>query len=254
MPIVVDAAEAAKGRQAVEVKGVTRKARDADSYYATLYMGAAPDNAAASMGRPGGDKSLPQAYLVEQPANATVPPHFHDTDQFQVFVAGAASFGKQMVRPLSLHYAGGHTPYGPIVTTDESAHYFTLRANWDSGAKPMPQSRDRLKPVRRCHRLAEDIAAADMPAGRADVLPAEADGLGAALFRLAPGQTEALDLNVAGGGQYALVTAGSVTHDGADLAEHSCLYRFAEEAPLTLTAGPAGAAVLLMQFPAHADG
>ena len=253
MPIVVDAAEAAKGRQAVEVKGVTRKARDADSYYATLYMGAAPDNAAASMGRSGDDKSLPQAYLVEQPANATVPPHFHDTDQFQVFVAGAASFGKQKVRPLSLHYAGGHTPYGPIVTTDRGARYFTLRANWDSGAKPMPQSRDRLKPVRRCHRLAEDITA-DGTAGRTDVLPGEADGLGASLFTLAPGQTETLDLDIAGGGQYALVTAGSVRHDGAGLGKHSCLYRFAEEAPLTLTAGPDGAAVLLMQFPVPPDG
>lgn len=252
MPIVVDAAEAAKGRQAVEVKGFTTKARDADSYYATLYMGAAPDNAAASMGRPGDDKSLPQAYLVEQPANATVPPHFHDTNQFQVFVAGAASFGKQPVRPLSLHYAGGHTPYGPIVTTDQGAHYFTLRAKWDSGGKPMPQSRDRLKPVRRRHRLAEDIAT-DAPAGRADVLPAEDDGLGASLFRLAPGQSGILDLDVAGGGQYALVTAGSVHHDGLDLTKHSCLYRFAEEAPLTLTAGPTGAAVLLMQFPVHTE-
>ncbi len=254
MPIVMDAAEAAKGRQAVEVKGFTTKAHDADSYYATLYMGAAPDNAAATMGRAGDDKSLPQAYLVEQPADATVPPHFHDTDQFQVFVAGAASFGKQPVRPLSLHYAGGHTPYGPIVTTEQGAHYFTLRAKWDSGGKPMPQSRDRLKPVRRCHRLAEDIAAKAGPTGRADVLPVEDDGLGAALFTLAPDQTGTLDLDVAGGGQYALVTAGTVRHDGADLAEHSCLYRFAEEAPLTLTAGPAGAAVLLMQFPVHADG
>ena len=68
---------------------------------------------------------------MEQPRRATVPPHFHDTDQFQVFVAGAASFGKHRVEPLTVHYAGGHTPYGPIVTAEEGTHYFTLRKHWD---------------------------------------------------------------------------------------------------------------------------
>ena len=214
-------------------------------------MGAPPDVAPQAMKRPGDDKSLPQAYLVEQPGDATVPAHFHDTDQFQVGVAGAAAFGKKAVSPLSLHYAGGHTPYGPIVTKGRGVHYFTLRAKWDSGGKPMPQSRDLLKAVRRCHRLAEGIAPA-APGERMDVLPVEDGGLGASLFTLAPGRTETLGLTVAGGGQYALGVSGSVNHGAARLDEHSCLFRFPDEAPLTLTGGSVGAAVLLMQFPVPA--
>lgn len=254
MPIVVDVNEAQKHRMPIDVEDYTQTTRDEDRYYATQYIGAPTDSAPEAMKSPDDDKSLPQAYLVEQPAHATVPAHFHDTNQFQVFVAGATGFGKSKLRPLSAHYAGGHTPYGPIVTEDEGVHFFTLRQKWDSGGKPMPQSRDLLKPVRRCFRMAEDINAAAIPGGRSDVLPCEADGLGIALFTLTTGQQETLDLPQAGGGQYILVTDGSVRHDSAELALHSCLYRFPEEAPLSVTAGDAGASILLLQFPSLDEG
>ena len=121
MPIVVEANEARKNRRSVEVEGYTNTAREEDKFFATLYIGAAPSTAAADLADLGGDKNLPQAYLVEQPADATVPPHFHDSDQFQVFVSGKVMFGKKAVHSPSLHYAEGHTPYGPIVTEDQGA-------------------------------------------------------------------------------------------------------------------------------------
>jgi len=163
-------------------------------------MGAATSATAVNLADLGGDKSLLQAYLVEQPAVATVPPHFHDSDQFQVFVAGKVAFGKKPVHSLSLHNAGSHTPYGPIVTKEQRVHYFTLRAQWDVGGKPMPESRHLLKPVPRCHRLAEGIGSAPASGGRADVLPCESDGLGAALFNLAPSKSEILDMPLVGAG------------------------------------------------------
>ena len=132
MPIVVEVNEARKNRRSVEVEGYTNTAREEDKIFATLYIGAAPSTAAADLADLGGAKSLPQAYLVEQRAAATIPPHFHDSDQFQVFVAGKVAFGKKPVHSLSLHYAGYHTPYGPIVTKDQGANYFTLRAQWDA--------------------------------------------------------------------------------------------------------------------------
>ncbi len=250
MPIVVDVNEAQTRRMPIDVEDYTRTTREEDRYYATQYLGAPTDTAPQAMKSADDDKSLPQAYLVEQPAHATVPAHFHDTNQFQVFVAGATGFGKSWLRPLSLHYAGGHTPYGPIVTKDEGVHFFTLRQKWDSGGKPMPESRDLLKPVRRCFRMAEDVLESAVAGGRSDVLPCEEDGLGVALFSLHPGQSETIDLPQSGGGQYALVVEGSIRHAGAELALHSCLYRFAEEAPLAVTAGDEGASILLLQFPA----
>ena len=72
MPIVVEANKAKKIRRSVEVEGFTNTAREEDKYFATLYIGAAPSTAAADLADLGGDKNLPQAYLVEQPAAATV--------------------------------------------------------------------------------------------------------------------------------------------------------------------------------------
>ena len=164
MPIIRDTESARAGRQAVNVKGFTQSSDPADSYYATMYMGAPPSAAPAEMRAANADRQAPQAYLVEQPRRATVPPHFHDTDQFQVFVAGAASFGKHRVEPVTVHYAGGHTPYGPIVTAGEGTHYFTLRKHWDSGGKPMPASHDQLRAVPRCHRMSCLFRAQDEPA------------------------------------------------------------------------------------------
>ena len=149
MPIVVEANEARKNRRSVEVEGYTNTAREEDKFFATLYIGAAPSTAAADLADLGSDKSLPQAYLVEQPAAATVPPHFHDSDQFQVFVAGKVAFGRKPVRSLSLHYAGYHTPYGPIVTKDQGAHYFTLRAQWDAGEQSPVKASAALPPLGR---------------------------------------------------------------------------------------------------------
>jgi len=251
MTIVVDSLKAKHDRKAVAVKGFANTQRPEDSYYATLYMGAPPDSAAHDMGSETDDKTLPQAYLVEQPPNSTVVPHFHETDQFQVFVQGEATFGKKTVGSVSVHYAGGHTPYGPIVAHDKGVHYFTLRAHWDPGGKPMPKSRDLLKKVPRVHRIAEDITADQRMPGREDVIAFEDDGLGASLFSIADGDTQSLELPVQGDGQYAVIVSGSVRHNDTVLPVNSCLYRFAQDDSLTLTAMEPGTSVLLMQFPVH---
>ena len=42
-----------------------------------------------------GEKEVdPQAYLVIQPPHSVTQPHFHQTNQFQVVVAGGGSIGK----------------------------------------------------------------------------------------------------------------------------------------------------------------
>lgn len=249
MPLVADVTEVAKRRFSVDVEGYTNASRPEDSYYATPYMGALTDTVPEEMRSPLDDKSLPQAYLVEQPPHANVPPHFHDTNQFQVFVKGATLFGKTKIRPLSLHYAGGHTPYGPITTEEQGVHFFTLRQKWDSGGKPMPEMRDALKPVQRCFRMAENVMAGVNLGERNDVLPCELDGLGASLFSLLPSQEEISNLAVPGGGQYMLVTDGSIFHDNIELGRLSCLFRYPEEPPLRIIASESGATVLVLQFP-----
>lgn len=65
-------------------------------------------------GNEANDNGLPQGFLVEQPPHSVTPPHFHEVNQFQVFGGGGCKIGKHDAAPISVHYANGHTPYGPI--------------------------------------------------------------------------------------------------------------------------------------------
>lgn len=247
MPIAVTAAEALANRRGNTLKRVIAK-----PFYRRLYMGSEPTRG----GVVEEDKlAMPQAYLVEQPANSVVSAHFHDTNQFQIFVHGSGAFGKKPVNGIVVHYARAHTPYGPIEAGDEGAHYMTLRNKWDSGAKVMPENRDKLRKIKRVHRIAENVHVPDAAArqsittAKTDLVPLEDDGLGICRFDIGPGQDCTVSFETAGAGAYAFISGGSVTHDGTALEEHSLIYRGSEEAPLNVTAGTDGASVLLLQFP-----
>ncbi|MDG1274118.1 MAG: hypothetical protein P8P46_06550, partial [Alphaproteobacteria bacterium] len=141
MPFITSAASAKASRKAIDVHGQT--------YHLSPYVGSAPLRGSYVPGNEQNDDGLPQGFLVEQPSNSITPPHFHDHEQYQVFVDGSARLGKHVANPLALHYARGHTPYGPITAGPSGVVYFTLRARWDSGAKYMPGAKDKLKKVRR---------------------------------------------------------------------------------------------------------
>lgn len=250
---VIDAGVAQRKRQMLMVPGYTETTGDG-AYYVTRYLGALPDN--VDPAKPAGKQHrlAAQAYLVEQPAHSTIPAHYHDTNQYQVFLEGAAVFGKQPIGPLAVHYASGHTPYGPIVCADQGVVYLTLRNCWDSGGKSMPQSRQTLQPVKRRFHMVEDIAVPDPKSAQGAVqdqlLPCADDGLGVSRFTLGPGAASDLALPHAGAGRYCMVLAGSIAAQGETLGKASCLY--VAEAKAGAVAGTDGAVVLVMQFPPEA--
>jgi hypothetical protein len=250
MPIVTSSADAIAARKPVEVQGRT--------YYLAPYVGAVPLRGQYVEGNEDNDNGEPQGFLVDQPANATTPAHFHEPDQFQVFVGGSADFGKQAARPLSVHFAAGHTPYGPIVAGDEGILYFTLRAQWDPGAKYMPGSRDKLIKGRQRHNMAANIdllEGTDLadagPVAEQRLIELEEDGMGASLFTFGANESADIDLTASGAGQYAIIVGGSAVHEGGELPWLSGYFRRPEEGPLAIEAGADGAAVLLMQFPSR---
>lgn len=198
----------------------------------------------------------PTAFLVEQEPNSTILPHFHQANQFQVVVAGGGRLGKHPVRAVSVHYANAHTPYGPIRAEADGLHYFTLRDDFDPGARFMPGARPELKPVRRRHALSEPVtplAAAERAAppngSPVPVLTPEADGLGGWLFRLPPDGTARGPDPKDGGGQYHLVVSGSLRHADAVLPRLSCIFVSSEDDAPSMAAGPDGLELLVLQFP-----
>lgn len=246
--LISTAVDAAKAREAVHLV-------DDQPYVGREYIGSAPKPGTAGYGKDIAGDGHPQAYLVMQPPNSVTRPHFHQTNQFQVFVDGSGRVGKLRADPLTVQYAGANTPYGPIVAEDAGIHYFTLRQEWDSGAKYLPAKRDLLVKGRQRQVVGTAAPAAIPAAGTSEevLIAPEADGLLALALCLAPGTTATLPDAGDGGGQYHLVLAGSLQRDEEALGPLSLEFASPDQGAVTVDAGPQGLALLLLRFPRRGD-
>ena len=224
------------------------------------YVGASPERGTYVAGNERHGNDLPQGFLVDQPPLSVTPPHFHETPQFQVFVDGSGRLGKKALTPLSVQFAAGHTPYGPVVAGDDGIRYFTLRRCWDPGAKYLPAMRDRFVRGRQRQRVACGVALQSERALRsrtrasvATLIENEPDGLHACLMSAGPGATLQGPDPRDGAGQYYVVVNGSLEHDGETLPALSCLFATADEPPPVLHAGARGVELLTLRFPAESS-
>lgn len=203
-----------------------------------------------------GEVREPQAFLVEQEAQAVVHPHFHFVDQFQVVVEGGGRIGRHGVQPIMAHFAGASTGYGPITPGASGLKYFTLRASADgTGAHFLPAAKARMGRERKRYVLADPVlpSTAEALAARRepalDTVLREEDGLAVLMLRLPPeGRMTAPDPSE-GGGQSLLVAAGAIRRDGVLLERLSALFVTPDEPPLLVEAGPEGGELLLLQYP-----
>lgn len=201
------------------------------------------------------DAVAPQAFLVEQDPGTVIEPHFHLENEFQVIVGGHGSLGRHAVEPVSVHYAGAHTGYGPITAESDGLAYFTLRARMDSGAQFLPGARDKMQRVPKVHRLGNAVRPSDAAALAARGLPEvvtvlepEASGIAAWTLRLPAGGSAAAPAH-AGGGRFLLVIGGALELNGERLPRFATAFVSAEEPAPALRAGSAGLEVLVLQFP-----
>jgi hypothetical protein len=211
------------------------------AYYRTAYIG-------------GGDaKDGPTCFLVEQAANSIVEPHFHQADQFQVFVAGEGTLGKHTIAPVVVHYVNAFTPYGPIKSHSDGIHYFTLRNGYDPGARFLPGAVKELPRVARRHATSKPspLGQGPGPSGTewTNLLEGEADGLAAYHVKLAGGRSQSVGGDRAGGGEFWVVLRGSLELGTKSLSAYSCLHRRADEERPVAHAGREGAELVVLQFP-----
>lgn len=240
----VSAAQATPGRRLVKSTGT------GEEHWRTDYIGQRAQVVAET----------PQAFLIEMTPNEVIVPHFHEVDQFQVFVAGGGSLGRDThpVRPLAVHYADHHTGYGPITAGAQGYSYFTLRARTDSGAVYLhkPGYRERLKPSRKRHHTATDIVLSTEPVLMArHELAMELlfgnesdDALASWLLRIGPDAPATGPDPRHTGGQYYLVVNGSVSIHGQSWPAWTTLFVDATDEPMRMQSDNRGAEVLLMQF------
>jgi hypothetical protein len=189
----------------------------------------------------------PTCYLVEQEPSSTIQAHFHRANQFQVIVSGRGKLGREPVSALAVHYAGAYTPYGPIVSEADGIHYFTIRDAFDPGARWMPDMRAQLPKVARRHLMSQPL---DMTSEDPEVmlLGPDPDGLAAVFMRLRPDERKLGHAPSDGGGQFYLLLAGSLHHNGRKLTPYASIHVGRDEPVTELAAGSEGAAILMLQF------
>ncbi len=238
--------------------------RRATEGWNTVFMGANRFSRREGDPVPDAATLYPVAFLVEKEPGSVVRPHFHEARQFQVVVGGGGRFGVHQARGVTVHYTDPFTAYGPIVAGEEGIEWFTLRPAWDPGAKYMPANRAELRAARARHHHRE-ATAAPLPAlsetelaglaepAALEVLPQEADGVGAWRYRLPAGASVRGPDPSTGGGQFWLVLAGRLSADGSTpLPANSCVFVAPDAGALSAVAGEGGAEALCMQFPAAA--
>jgi hypothetical protein len=202
----------------------------------------------------------PTVYLVEQGPHISLRTHFHRNNQFQLFVRGDGVIGKHALRALTVHYAGAYSGYGPVVAGPQGLAYFTLRSVFETGSLTMVQHADQMKrgPKRQLHsepvpvESETELAARTEPAVQ-DLIPFEADGVGARLYTLPTGTIQTGVDPTGSEGHFFVVIAGSMYVQERAVKDWGSVFVQAMEKPLIFVAGDGGVQVVCLQLPLKAD-
>lgn len=202
----------------------------------------------------------PTISLIEQPADTVLGAHFHRQNQFQVFVEGGGSIGPSPLAPVTIHYAGAYTAYGPLAAGPDGIKYFTIRPVCESGAYPVQGARDLMVRGPKRHATSSALALRnprELPKlreiARNDVIAHAPDGLGATV--LAAGASHDLQVPWAPGasGLFMVVLAGSLLHSGGELCRWESLYASSPSELPALVAGEAGVELACLFVPPKAQ-
>lgn len=196
----------------------------------------------------------PTVFLAEQPPDYTLETHFHRQNQFQLFVDGSARLGPHPLEPVTVHYAGAYTGYGPLVSGPQGVKYFTIRHVFDTGYIPATQAREKM--VRGPKRHDQVALGAPWGEDRLAALEAVQDelalppdrGLAVRHLRLPPGAAIAPDHIPGSAGFFAFVLAGTAVVEGQTLGLWESAFASMDET-LRLTAGSRGAEIVVLHSP-----
>lgn len=202
----------------------------------------------------------PTVSLIEQPPDTVLGAHFHRQNQFQVFVDGGGSIGSTPLAPVTIHYAGAYTAYGPLAAGPQGIKYFTIRPVCESGALAVEQAREMM--VRGPKRHATSATLALPGAGqlvrmptmvREDVIPHAVDGLGASVLTAGAASDVHVPWAAGASGLFMVVLGGSLLAGNLELCPWENLYASGPSELPGLAAGEQGVAVACLFVPAKAE-
>jgi len=205
------------------------------------------------------DGGGPQMYMNRVDAGTELAAHSHRIDQFQVFFGTPGSvFQRKPIPALFVHYTDAYSTYGPFRSAPgEPLLYATIRAESSNFGAVMPGARHQRAYLgeRQLSAAVEGWEPGSLPAAGQTatdtVLDREADGLSAALVRLGPDAAIELTRPQAIAGRALCVVTGELRDDGntSGYGPRSLGWSGPDDGPMTVTAGPQGCAVLVLDFP-----
>ena len=196
----------------------------------------------------------PTVFLVEQPPDTQLHGHFHGENQFQVFVKGEGRMGTHAISPITVHYAGAYTGYGPLLSGPQGLAYFTIRAVFETGTMSASDPSKMVRgPKRHCVSEPMPPAKAATLALRAEIeteelIALQPDGIAARILRLPPGGRASGFDPATGGGQFYLVLNGELLHGNAVLRHWESMFVSSDETAISISAGASGLEVLCLQM------
>lgn len=204
----------------------------------------------------GRDIELGAAGWILELENQSLANHFHEVDQFQIFLpAAGAMYQRDAIDSLVIQYTDAFTAYGPLIGKDEPFRFFTLRPKENNVYAFMPDEKDPR--VQRGHR--HDLVTPKPFAGHVVPLPgavtvtdliAADDGLRVVSLDAGPGAQLTVEAPESGKiGQFVYVSDGSAAYDGADYPAETLGWQRAEDGDAVLQAGPEGCRVIVFRFP-----
>jgi len=198
----------------------------------------------------------PTVALIEQPPDFSFMPHFHRQNQFQVFVGGSGSIGRQALAPVVVHYAGAYTGYGPLVAGPQGIQYFTLRPVCESGFIPLSQRQAQMVsgPKRHAHSASIPVACTEemqtwMEPKETFVIALGADGMGARLVNLPSHACCECPHPTGSQGQFLFVLQGTAQAAGHALGVWEQMYVTHDEPMPSIMAGVHGVQFLCLSVP-----
>ncbi|MGV1947647.1 MULTISPECIES: hypothetical protein [unclassified Agrobacterium] len=202
----------------------------------------------------------PQAFRLDLNAHQKLDSHFHIVDQFQVFIAGSGTIGRDDVHLVTVHYADHHTGYGPLIASAQGLSYLTLRSKTDAGLVYLstPNVRDKLRPTKRRHRTSGAVTLSIEPVLRnrteltIDTVIEEQEGdegMNVKVLRLGPGMMTQTPDPTEGGGQYLIVLNGSLIYEHETYKPYSLIFVCSSDMAAKVQAGEDGLELMITQFP-----
>jgi hypothetical protein len=193
-----------------------------------------------------------QVFLVDQAPEAILRPHFHPVAQFQVVVAGSGHLGRRPVEPFEIHFADPGTPYGPITPGVNGLSYVTLRPDHTAQTFWMPESRAAMK-----RRPGRNVHARFSPRPKATQLEVlverHPDGLAAFGLCLAGHRAFSGPPAFGSGGQYYLITRGSLIHEDREYRGLAVAFVDPADGRFEGRTGGDGLDAIILQFPRYSE-